>query len=227
MHQQFYNENVLVNINSSIEIAKFHQSEPKWLNERKKRITASNAYALYTYAKNKIPNWQKKIENLIFPKKYKLINCEYGKNTEAEAKIWYEKLKDQKMANFGLVIHPNASFLGCSPDGCIIAENKLIEIKCPISGKLKTVEMMLKEIHYLIETPTGYKLKKKHAYYGQVQLNLLIMDLKKCDFIIYSQFSKCGYIVEIEFDSDFCKNYFNVLKDIYFKQYLPVLMNHC
>lgn len=79
-------------------------------------------------------------------------------------------------------------------------------------------------MHYLFETPTGYKLKKKTR---QVQLGLLIMNLKKCDFIIYSQFSKCGYIVEIEFDDDFCKKNFNVLKEIYFKQYLPVLMNHC
>jgi hypothetical protein len=29
-------------------------------------------------------------------------------------------------------------------------------------------------------------LKKKHKYYGQVQLGMAVLGLKKCDFIMYS-----------------------------------------
>lgn len=65
------------------------------------------------------------------------------KKTECEARQWYEKLNHQKVSSFGLVVHPNASFIGCSPDG--YAEKKLIENKCPISGKVETIEMMLKK----------------------------------------------------------------------------------
>lgn len=77
---------MLVDFNTSIDIAKLQQSENKWLYERKKRITASNAYALFTYSKNKNPDWQNKIKNLIFPKNYTLSNFEYGKKNRMRSK---------------------------------------------------------------------------------------------------------------------------------------------
>lgn len=141
-------------------MANVDQSGSEWQEERRKRITASNAYNLFTYAMNKNPDWQKKIGKLIIPNKYTIENLEYGKRTEAEARKWYESVILQKVTILGLIVHPNASFLGCSPDGCIFREEKLIEIK----------------------------------YYGQVQLNLFLLNLQKCDFVIYSKFSKSRYI---------------------------------
>jgi len=34
----------------------------------------------------------------------------------------------------------------------------------------------------------SYQLKKKHMYYGQVQLGMVMTNVNGCDFIIYSSF---------------------------------------
>lgn len=96
-------------------------------------------------------------------------NFEYGKNTELEAKMWYQNLKQKNVTSFVLVVISNASFMGCSPGGCIIDESLLIEIKCPILGKKLHIVEVLTKLPYLTKTDNGYQLKLKNAYYGQVQ----------------------------------------------------------
>lgn len=46
-----------------------------WLNERQFRITSSNAYTLFTYGKNKNPDWKKKSLDYFYGKQFS--NCLY------------------------------------------------------------------------------------------------------------------------------------------------------
>lgn len=224
----FYVNNVKLSTDDSIVLCKSTrlQNTQNWFLERKKRITASKCYELYTYARNKNPKWPAKIGRLISPASKKLFNCEYGIRTESEAREWYEKYLGIAVTKLGFVVHPQAPFLGCSPDGCCFENNTLLEIKCAVEGAIKPLETVLPNLRYLsYSSEVGYTLKEAHTYYGQVQLNMLLLNLEKCDFIIYGKYSKCAYIINVDFNPIFAENLYNTLRNIYFKYYLPILCN--
>lgn len=223
---KFYTENVMLTEDEAILMCKQTQLQNTelWLFERKKRITASKCYDLYTYSRNKNPDWPLKISKILTPSRIKLKNCEYGIKTEAEARKWYENCVEKTVTQLGFVVHPNAPFLGCSPDGCCFSDGTLIEIKCSIDGATKPLPTVLPNLKYLYcAEGVGYSLKKKHAYYGQIQLNMLLLGLGQCDLIVYGEFSKCGYIIKIYFDKVFAEDLYEKLHYIYFTHYLPIL----
>lgn len=138
--------------------------------------------------------------------------------------MWYQNLKQKNVTSFVLVVISNASFMGCSPGGCIIDESLLIEIKCPILGKKLHIVEVLTKLPYLTKTDNGYQLKLKNAYYGQVQLNMAILNLKKCDLILYSKFSKSRYIIQIPCEFQW-NIYLNFKRCLFQTLYLPIYVN--
>ena len=60
-------------------------------------------------------------------------------------------------------------------------------------------------------------LKKKHAYYGQVQLGMAILNISMVDFIIYSPFDNSIIIIKIEFDVMFVEKMLKSSKVAYFR----------
>lgn len=220
---KFYKQYVLVDLDESLSISESTsaQNSMQWSLERSKRICASKAYELYTYTRNIAPNWRRKVMGLIKPSKFQSAAMKYGKQTEPEARQWYEKQRNVKVSQHGFTIHPNASFMGCSPDGVLFEEDLLLEIKCPVIGKTQALSMS--EINFFYNDEGTYKLKKKHIFYGQVMVNLMILNLKVCDFVAYSDFSKSGHIVKVPFDKLFAEDLLNKLRMVYFEQYLPVL----
>lgn len=57
-----------------------------------------------------------------------------------------------------------------------------------------------------ISADTGITLKKKHEYYGQIQLGLAVLNLPECDLILYSSKSRSFLNVSVPFDEEFAKN---------------------
>ncbi|KAK4882512.1 hypothetical protein RN001_005831 [Aquatica leii] len=88
------------------------------LREGEKRITASREYGLFTYLKNKNPNWKIKRQ------KYKNTDFKgnavtsYGQEDSA-FNAYTTKMK-VIFYRCGLVIHPYVPWLCYSPDGLII-----------------------------------------------------------------------------------------------------------
>lgn len=222
-HAAFYKQHVLVDFDKSLSISAStnKQCTAEWHFERSKRLKGSKAYELYTYFSNKSPNWKRKIMSCIKPSKYQSPAMKYGTEMEPEAISWYEQYRHVRVSRHGFTIHPKASFIGCSPDGVVFEENRLVEVKCPMLGK--TDALTHSKIPYFYYEGGRYQLKRKHIYYGQVMVNLMILNLEICDFIVYSPFSKNGLIVEVPFDEAFTKVLLNTLTIVYFEKYLPVL----
>lgn len=193
----------------------------EWHLKRGKRITASKAYELFTYTRNKKPDWPKKIGNCINPSKYQSAAMRYGTLMETEAISWYEQHRGIRVSRQGFTIHPKASFIGCSPDGVMFEQNRIVEIKCPLMGKAGA--LAYSKIPFLYKHDNQFKLKEKHMYYAQIMINLIILNVKVCDLVIYSSFSKSGLIIPVQFDEPFAKEIFKVLTSVYFQRYLPVL----
>ena len=115
------------------------------------------------------------------------------------------------MESSGLWIHKKNLNLGGSPDGLIWENNDLVgivEVKCLkiLKGhiiqefidnfKNGKISDQVKRLNFHVDG-RNLVLKKSRSYYFHVQLQLLITEVKYCDFILYSNIGdghiKCTY----------------------------------
>ncbi|CAB1351237.1 unnamed protein product [Coregonus sp. 'balchen'] len=94
-------------------------------------------------------------------------------------------MKNVNYSRCGLVIHPDVPWLGASPDGLIYDPMEcppfgLVEIKCP--NVKNDVDCKYLQMQHGTAT-----LQRRHAYYWQVQGQLLITGLQWCDFVVCAQ----------------------------------------
>uniref|UniRef100_A0A1X7UVF1 PHD-type domain-containing protein n=1 Tax=Amphimedon queenslandica TaxID=400682 RepID=A0A1X7UVF1_AMPQE len=90
----------------------------------------------------------------------------------------------------GLVMYPSYPFVGASPDGltqCQCCGKGLLEIKCPFKYKdisPISVEALNDRNCFLERDTTGtIHLSSSHAYYHQVQGQMMVKQLPFCDFV--------------------------------------------
>lgn len=224
--QNFYSSQVVCDTRRSVMICLetvTQSSNEKWKFERRKRITASQCYGLFTYAKNKNPDWGKKINSYINPKQINLKNFEFGKRNEVLAALAYSKQTGNIVTDVGFFVHPNESWCGCSPDGIVFSKKLLIEIKCPVIGQDKSFDEFATNLPYLVLIDGDYTLKRKHTYFAQIQFSLFILGLDSCDFVVYCQSDDKCLIINIRADHEFINQLKCTLKHIYFTYMLPML----
>ena len=186
-----------------------------WKQTRQLRISGSKIYSIYTYCKNKRPNWEQKSICCFWPREFTNIFVKHGLTQEEFARVAYEKLLNVQVVQCGFVVHPDCPWVGYSPDGIVFKNNvpeRLIEIKCIYAGKSKTIQKCLASCTYLENSNT---LKKRHPYYGQVQLGMLLLNLKKCDFIIYASFDQSVHVIRVDFDEIFALEMLSSVRNVY------------
>jgi len=93
---------------------------------------------------------------------YSNAAMQWGNKYEDVAVLIYKHRNNVDIWDFGCLRHPQLSFLGASPDG-ITPSGVMLEIKCPTSRKITGV-------------PPPY-------YWCQVQGQLEVCDLERCDFL--------------------------------------------
>lgn len=89
----------------------------------------------------------------------------------------------------GTVVHPVQNWLSCSPDGIVVIEDEvhLLEIKCPFSRRgRELVDYQKSFVCYLQFIDGEVHLKRSHPYYKQVQIQMYVLNAKKCLFFVYS-----------------------------------------
>ncbi len=94
-----------------------------------------------------------------------------------------------------MFVKSDHSFICASPDGISITDSGqlyVLEIKCPSSCKGKKIS-----VPYLEDG----ELKKSHAYYTQVQLQLFCCNLDVAHFFVYSDVDY--QLLEIHRDNDY------------------------
>ncbi|CAM4313665.1 unnamed protein product [Leuciscus chuanchicus] len=97
----------------------------------------------------------------------------------------YCRVKNTNYWPCGFIIHPDAPWLGSSPDGVVFdpTENPpygLVEIKCPNCKSYV-------DCKYLKLHGNTMQLKRQHSYYWQVQGQLLISGMEWCDFVVFAE----------------------------------------
>ncbi len=163
------------------------QNSPEWFERRWNLITASSAY--------KALGSQSMQNSLIYSKcrpidksKYMNVNINsathHGHKFEPLSTVFYEKLYNTKISEFGCLPDQFDTILGASPDGINTKRgNKrygyLLEIKNPVSRKLTGIPKM--------------------EYWVQMQFQLHVTQLQYCDFLetVFKQYENEDY-----FDAD-------------------------
>ncbi|XP_055543104.1 uncharacterized protein LOC129728678 [Wyeomyia smithii] len=222
----FYELQVCVSTRESIQICcdTIEQRLSKsWKIERSRRITASNAYGLHTYYSSfdKPKDWRKKIISVAASQKMRNPLIDHGVRCEPLAIKSYTQDFGKVVTKCGFVIPPHIPWLGCSPDGIVLDERKIIEVKCPFVGKNHVLADTLEQLSYL--SKNSKRLKINHSYYAQIQLNMFILKCKTTDFIIYSEFEDKCSVQTIMYDENYLRKILGSLKEVYFNAFLKFL----
>ena len=194
-----------------------------WLSERQFRITASNAYSLFTYRNNKSPDWEKKSNAYFYGASFSNANTKYGLENEPFAREAYKNLMSVEVVECGLVVSKTNPWLGCTPDGIVFKDGKLfklIEIKCPKVGKKHNVDDLVQLLTWIEKKDGQLTLREKHLYYAQIQISMAILNLQSTDLIIYSSFDKTIKIIPISFNYKYTSHLLFSLKTLYFNKML-------
>ena len=108
-----------------------------------------------------------------------------GADMEFTAAQEYSKIRNVNYMPCGLIVHPDAPWLGTSPDGLVfnpLAQPPfgLVEIKCPnVTSYVDCKYLNMKEGTLLF--------KESHIYYWQIQGQLMLTGMTWCDFVICAQ----------------------------------------
>lgn len=224
----FYETRICLSTDKSINICldTHCQSNDIWRKERRTRITASECYDLYTYYVNDDGNrdWTKKLSAIIHPLEKRYSPLLYGKEMEIKALQCFRRNNpNQTVIRMGLVIPPSIPYLGCSPDAVVLNELKLIEIKCPISGKTLPISSVVDGLKWIEKKDNVLHLRKKHSYYGQIQMGMYLLNLQKADLVVYSSFDDNYISIDVPYDAEFIARIIPVLQNIYFNVFLPLI----
>jgi putative phage-type endonuclease len=139
---------------------------------------------------------------------------DWGVKYENVAKQIYELRNNVEVFEFGCIKHPTINFLGASPDG-ITNDGIMLEIKCPSSRIIDGI------------IPTGY--------YCQVQMQLEVCELDRCDFLecklkeyiseddyINDNFNNNNFYNSIGFEKGVVAEYFVLADKKYKFDYSPI-----
>jgi hypothetical protein len=143
----------------------------------------------------------------------------HGRVQEQEAVQKFSQMTGLTVQRCGLFIDVANPHLAATPDGHVVEEDALLEIKCPYNGRASEITTG-KHFPFLEIRDKELKLKLNHSYYYQVQGQMKICQKKACYFVM---FTLCDIFAErIEFDTDFFDEKMSpFLQTFYDQHYLP------
>jgi len=161
------------------------------------------------------------------PQKFTSAATSYGIAHETAAKELYaEKFRDRHLHDSGLVVNPNYSFLGATPDGkvCIDSVTGIIEIKCPYAVRDMKIEEAIETNNVcLVREGDVVTINKSDDYYCQVQGQLFVTGAPFRDFIVYTKVDIA--VDKVLPDPDFQLTMFDKLCKFYKNFAIPFIQN--
>lgn len=185
----------------------------KWFSFRAGRITASNAKAV-SRTSTTDPS-KSLIARICYPEENQFWSPQtaWGKQHEQKAREAYKSAARTIHTNFqcresGLHISVDHPFLAASPDGvvsCTCCGDGVLEIKCPYNGREGPTRQLAAAKSSCITLVDGkFKLNTDHAYYYQVQMQMLVCKAAYCDFVLWTLQDFAN--LRVYKDTEFCKN---------------------
>ena len=135
-----------------------------------------------------------------------------------------EKAKEShsglKIIKAGLFIDPERPYIAATPDGiieCDCCGRGALEVKCPYNYKDKLPDN--DEANFCMMKQDGnWMLKRNHAYYYQIQLQLHVCRLSHGDFVMWSQKER------IYIDTNYLDSKMDVVRHLFVYAVLPEIV---
>lgn len=136
-----------------------------------------------------------------FPKFIQTQDMKYGLEEEPKARQAYAKATGNLVKETGLWVNKKFPYLAAIPDGLFTGSDGrsgTIEIKCLKILKEQSVDELLQQHkdgklssktlsqQCFTISDDSLKFRESHAYYYEIQLQMLVTDLDFCDFILHS-----------------------------------------
>ena len=185
-------------INYLLNIIQPDQITNEWYEFRHKLITASSMWKIFKSNCSLNEIIYEKCQDYTKPISHYDSPMHWGNKYEPISILFYEKLYDTKVGDFGCIQHPNYEFIGASPDGINIKEDnerygRMLEIKNIVNRKIDGIPKM--------------------EYWIQMQIQMETCNLNECDFL-ETQFKEYINYKEFIEDGSFYKDSNNKLKGI-------------
>ena len=199
-----------------------------WHEHRMGQITASQ-FGVICHTNSDSPS-KSLVSSILCRQQLSAPALRWGLDNEDNAKGAYCKaIKDDHddfvVHSTGLHVNPLYPHLGASPDGlvsCSCCGEGLLGLKCPYSICDEDPTRVQKINFYLKPCAGSLKLVRSHNYYYQVQGQLLVCNLRYCDFVCWTP--KGVHIKRIERDDDFCQDMQVKLSAFFVKVILPYIL---
>lgn len=230
--QAFYQQFVVVGAEeaSAIELATRTQSNtPEWYRQRRLRVTATLAKSVVS---RRSTDFTPVVRTKLAASRPPTAPMRYGRKHEPDAVQAYCRAQQdngQPVAadSSGLVIMPSKPWLSASPDAIITRAadqgKHLLEVKCPyqLRDGRSAGDYLKSKSCCLAQDGSSVVLKRSHAYYFQVQLQMLVCDMQRCDFVVWSP--AFVFTEVIQRDPQFLARILPKLEAFYFDHLLPAL----
>lgn len=171
-----------------------------WHEQRHWRLTASNFGTIIRCLSSR--SRDRLCARLANPPILKNKAVLHGKKYETVALHKFEEITSTHCKPAGLFVRPEYPYLGASPDG-VVDEDRIVEIKCPYSGRNNTIEIDQKFPYLFLNNEGKFDLKRNHRYYSQVQGQLFITGRKVCHFVVYT--FQSVLVIDVPIDMEYCK----------------------
>jgi hypothetical protein len=205
----------------------------KWMSERQKRISASNAKKVFQRRPTTL--CASLVKDLLRPKTISSAAIDHGIVHEAKAKERYSEEFGVVVEDCGIYIDLENPFLCASPDGLVRPEGEdpyLLEIKCPFNARycssIKTACEIIEKFPLHVDENGQFYLPEDHPYFFQIQVQLQCSNLERCDYVVFLLGDRVGgpgiiNVVRILRDRGFMLKVLSKLKEFYFECALPEL----
>ena len=156
----------------------------------------------------------------------------YGQKHEVVALQAYVQRKQQvstgySCANSGLVVCTTEPWLAASPDAFAddpVHGKGIVEVKCPYSCRDMPLKSACEKRSFCLQVDdTGHdlSLKRQHAYFYQIQLQLYVTECTWCDLVVWTP--QEVFVQRIAKEEGFVEGHLPKLKKFYFDHLLPAL----
>ena len=192
------------------EVTRGQSSSDSWHVEHCGRITASMIHRVVTRRRSTEPDTL--VRDILKYKQSKPLGANdprrHGHSLEPEARQMYIDLHpDVTVKECGMFVDTEYGYLGASPDGIIEGTNNrtVLEIKCPKSSLPVNAIARQDKNFFLATSDSTLHLKKTHAYYSQIQMQMALTGCTQADFFVYTK-NESGpsyFLQTVPFDAQF------------------------
>ncbi|GBP71946.1 hypothetical protein EVAR_47892_1 [Eumeta japonica] len=130
--QSKYEEKIVADRSECLSISVLSESQSdcfEWFEERAKRVTCSSKAHRIKTRRDAFESLASQFKKNKFDGKMTEA-MKYGLETESNARKSFEEQSGLKVTSVGLIINMTQPFMATSPDGIILSESSLLEIKC-------------------------------------------------------------------------------------------------